>query len=77
MLAPCMLMGNKYGVGIGLYFQTIAWIRWLFFWLALCMVRCLIDQLNALLYDRRSRASLLQHSQLLSSHPQSMMLTIP
>lgn len=38
VLAPCPLLGNKYGVGIGLYFQIIAWIRWLLFWLAICMV---------------------------------------
>lgn len=38
VLAPCPLLGNRYGVGIGLYFQIIAWIRWLLFWLAICMV---------------------------------------
>lgn len=37
-LAPCSDLGNEYGVGIGLYFQIIAWIRLLFFWLAICMV---------------------------------------
>ena len=36
--ASCSLLGNRYGVGIGLYFQIIAWLRWLLFWLALCMV---------------------------------------
>jgi hypothetical protein len=41
ILASCSLLGNNYGVGIGLYFQIIAWLRWLLLWLALCMVSAL------------------------------------
>lgn len=36
--ASCALLGNRYGVGIGLYFQIIAWLRWMLLWLAICMV---------------------------------------
>lgn len=36
--ASCALLGNQYGVGIGLYFQILAWLRLLLFWLAICMV---------------------------------------
>lgn len=32
------ILGREYGVGIGLYFQIIKWLRLLLFWLALCMV---------------------------------------
>jgi hypothetical protein len=31
-------------VGIGLYFQIIAWLRWLLLWLALCMVSAFASQ---------------------------------
>lgn len=39
--ASCAALGNAYGVGIGLYFKTISWLRWLLFWLALCTVSVL------------------------------------
>lgn len=37
--ASCAVLGSRYGVGVGLYFQILSWLRWLIIWLALCMVR--------------------------------------
>lgn len=36
--SKCTQLGSTYGVGIGLYFQTISWLRMLLLWLALASV---------------------------------------
>lgn len=36
--SSCAQLGICYGVGIGLYFQTISWLRMLLLWLALASV---------------------------------------
>ncbi|KAI8468596.1 MAG: hypothetical protein J3K34DRAFT_477538 [Monoraphidium minutum] len=33
--ADCFALGQAYGVGVGLYFKTLGWLRLLFLWLAL------------------------------------------
>jgi hypothetical protein len=33
-----LLSCYSYGVGVGLYFKTLFWLKILFFWLAICMV---------------------------------------
>lgn len=37
--APAAQLGCVYGVGIGLYFKSIVWLRVLLLWLALASVR--------------------------------------
>lgn len=36
--SDCAQLGSCYGVGIGLYFQIISWLRMLLLWLALASV---------------------------------------
>eukprot|EP00775_Hariotina_reticulata_P011394 gene11394-11542_t len=42
MYSSCSELGTVYGVGIGLYFQTIAWLRQLLLWLAIASVPFLV-----------------------------------